>query len=77
MFSIKNIEKFVNDNPELSGQKDELMKKAQGLTEDGNLMVAMTAEMVLGPKWGKKFLNLISTDLDHIEIAMKSGMANK
>lgn len=70
-FLLENIAKFINDNPELSVKKEELMKKARNLTEDGSLMVGMTANMVLGDKWAEKFFRVLATDPEHFRIIRK------
>lgn len=67
-YSIRNLAKYVEDNPDLAKRKGEIMIVACGLTVDGDFMVAVTAEILLGEEHANKLLDLVMTDMDHLEI---------
>jgi hypothetical protein len=77
-FSIRNIEKFIDDHPELVANKKALMKKARKLVEkDGVTMVAISAKMVLGRAWSEIFFKTIESDFDHIKIGLEDFLPKK
>lgn len=69
MFSINNIEKYLEDNPEKFPNKEEIIAKARKfLVEDSNMLVGYTAQEVFGQENAKIFLSTIVRDKQHQRI---------
>lgn len=68
-FAKGNLEKFLEDTPQLRERKDEILKQAaQYVEQDGVTMVAQAAIILLGPQLAHAFLHLLETDFDHMQI---------
>ena len=75
-FSIRNIEKFIDERPDLLPQKKKLMKKARAISEDGTVIVAAAAEMIFGKELAKEFFRTLETDPIHMKIGAEDLAAS-
>ena len=69
MISIKNIEKFIDDHPELELDKIQVLKKARDFCDEGVIMGG-AVEQILG-EHKEIFFQEISTDFEHIKLGME------
>ena len=77
-FSIRNLKKFLEDNPAFSGKEEEIMIKAKELAgEDNSILSGSAAETILDPEWVKLFFQTITTDLEHLTMGIEDLKASR
>lgn len=68
-FSVRNVEKFVGDHPELGLSKDAILERAKTMVETGtNVLVGMVAYKLFEPATAKLFFHEITSDAEHIRM---------
>lgn len=68
--SIRNIEKFFSDHPELFKRKTELLREIEKYRE-GKLVTAGAVKKVFGAELAYKFFKDFNDIPEHMEIALK------
>ncbi len=67
--SIRNVEKFVKDHPELcGGQEEVILAEAKKVSHDG-VIVGGAVENFMGDLT-QRFFQEVTTDLDHVQIGL-------
>ena len=71
MFSIRNVEKFVDDHPQLFNDKEAVMQRAREIAGDGKIIMGGGAEMIFGKKVASMFFGALQSDMQHMAIGLK------
>ena len=69
-FSVRNVRKFLEDQPELLHRKAEILAHAEKLAGGHLTMSGVAADMLFGRRWGKRFHRIIMSDHEHIVIGL-------
>jgi hypothetical protein len=71
-FSLRNLQKFIQDTPVLANKEAEIMARAKELAgEDNNVLSGSAAQDLIGLDWATAFFNIIITDPEHLKMAME------
>jgi len=72
-YTVANVEKLINDNPELLPVKNRIMGEIKKFAQpDGVRLFIGSLAMVLGETWMRKLIHLMTHDPEHIRIAQEA-----